>query len=265
MAKEKINELTSDYKSYNRAVNVLFFIACFMVLVLLFLKLFPEESISKIFAPLVDSGLISPFFIAISALLASSSVMKSITSSQLLHEENKIVDKSKFYLEKSLEELKNIHSLLQDKNNNKVTWILASRVIKLTEELANKITEEHHKKVFNLQKYQIQHKLREAFKWKENDGFPLSFYAGLKNWETCRDSDALAEIKNVIINNQLNEESIIVIFDFLKFPDNYTDPLDDVKAPRTDEEIEEWRRNGGISNINTCAWIYLKNKAKSVS
>lgn len=202
-----------------------------------------------------DILLISAFCILISSLLASSAVMKNSAKDN--------VDKiSNFYLDKSLIELNNIYQLLKNQNNDRVTWILVSRIILLVDELSSKIELEHHKKVFDLQKFQIQHKIRDLLSYEKDEGLPVSFFIGLKDWKTIKESDALIKINTIFIENQLSEESLVVIFDFIKYPDNYDDPLLNIKTPKNLDKLNEWKNSGSNNGITLGVFLYLKIKLK---
>lgn len=226
--------------------NILFFGFLSIALFLFFnlaCKIYQNDSIV----------LISAFCILISSLLASSAVMKNSVKDNV----EKI---SNFYLDKSLIELDNIYKLLKNQNNDRVTWILVSRIIILVDELSSKIELEHHKKVFDLQKFQIQHKIRDLLSYEKDEGLPVSFFIGLKNWKNIKDSDALSQISPIFVENQLNEKILIKIFDFIKYPDNYDDPLLNIKTPKNIEELEKWKNNGGNVGITLGAYMYLKKK-----
>ena len=192
--------------------------------------------------------LFSSYCILISALLASSAVMKNYTE-----ESSKKI--SNFYLEKSLIELSNIYNLLKNKNNNRVTWILVSRVILLVDELSNKITEKYHKKVFKLQKFQIQHKIINLLANDSDSGLPISFYAGLEEWKTTKNAEAINEISNSYISNELDPKSILVVYNFIEFPDNYKDPLLKIKLFENMDQLNKWKETS--SNKNILSGIYV--------
>ncbi|MGM0518369.1 MAG: hypothetical protein ACQERD_01855 [Campylobacterota bacterium] len=182
----------------------------------------------------------APFGILLSALLASTAVLKTISKSQEVSQKKEKYDKSEFYMNKSIEGLNQVFELLKDLNNNRVVWIQAARVLDKTLELSNFITEENHKKVFELQRFMIKNNLSKLFNEVDGQsyGLPLSFFAGLENWKNEKDSEAINELKRITIQNQLNPESVIAIFKFLKFEDDYVDPLDDNSVPLNDNEAK---------------------------
>lgn len=208
-------------------------------------------------------SLLGAIGIILSAFIASMSVMVSTQNTNRLDNEKKKYDKSEFYLEKVLLELENVFELLKDRNNDRVTWILASRILTLVIDLSKKITEENHKMIYSLQSFQLKHKLREVFEYEEKKSLPLAFYAGLENWQKESIEAARKEIQSPIIKNELDLESIIVIFDFISFPNPYTDPLTKIVVPE-DKDLEEWQNNGSTNFIKSGAVKYIKEKRNKI-
>jgi hypothetical protein len=183
--------------------------------------------------------------VGLAALLASATVMKNIENTNKIEKEKKEKENSAFYLEKSISELNNVYDLLKDKNNDRVTWILAARVLKMALELSENITQESHKKFYKLNELQLKHKLLDLFSNAEYRN--LSFYVGCQNPLEGDVNSAI--IQFVRYKNQakhLNEKSIYTIFSFIEYPDDFNDPLEDIKIPDNDEEMNKWKRRGGI-------------------
>lgn len=186
--------------------------------------------------------------VGLAALLASATVMKSIANTNRIEEQKKQKEESEFYLNKSISELTNVYDLLKDKNNDRVTWILAARVLAMALELSKKIKCDNHKEFYNLQKLQLKHKLLDLFKSEEYS--KLAFYIGCENPLQKDDINAIAEyIKNSDININLDETSLYEIFTFLEYPDDFKDPLYDDKVPDNDDKMEAWTNQGSLKKF----------------
>ncbi|MCG3651944.1 hypothetical protein L5F32_06630 [Aliarcobacter butzleri] len=182
--------------------------------------------------------------VGLAGLLASATVVKNIENTNKIEKEKKEKESSEFYLNKSISELNNVYELLKDKNNDRVTWILAARVLNLALELSKKIKLENHKEFYNLQEFQLKHKLLDLFKSEEYK--KLSFYVGCNNPLEIDYNRAISEyFKNMYKGNHLAEISLYEIFSFLEYPDDFKDPLDNDKLPINDDELESWIRKGG--------------------
>lgn len=159
--------------------------------------------------------LLSAIGIVLSAFMASISVMKNIENANNIEKQKKYKEDSEFYLNKSISELNNVYDLLKDKNNDRVTWILAARVLNMALELSNKITLESHKEFYNLYEFQLKNKLLDLFSSEEYQ--MLSFYLGLKNPIKYRDGVAKIEFtnnKDKLTN--LEESSLFQIYSFFR-------------------------------------------------
>ncbi|MCG3671952.1 hypothetical protein [Aliarcobacter butzleri] len=184
--------------------------------------------------------------VGLAGLLASASVMKNIANTNKIEKEKKEKESSEFYLNKSISELNNVYELLKDKNNDRVTWILAARVLNLALELSKKIKLENHKEFYNLQEFQLKHKLLDLFKSEEYK--KLSFYVGCNNPLEIDYNSAISEyFRSEYEGNHLAKISLYEIFSFLEYPDNFKDPLDDNKLPKTYGELEAWIKKGGVN------------------
>lgn len=201
-----------------------------------------------------DISFAAPFGILLSALLASTAVLKTIFKNQEVAQKKEKYDKSEFYMHKSIDGLNQVYELLKNLNNSRIIWIQAARILDKTLELSSFITEENHKKVYELQKFIIRNNLYRIFNTTSDDfGLPLEFFAGLDNWKNKKSSEAIEEIDSITVQNQLSPESVIAIFQFLKFPKDYVDPLrEKYKIPDNNKEIED------LVGIMTDASLYLQ-------
>ena len=246
----------------NIVLNAVFIILCLIaIIVFLFIS-------NGIYVAIIENEkvlllkLLVPMGVLISAALASTSVMKSIYSTKIIHEENqqtvKLVNentlkytKSEFYMDKSISGLEHVYDLLKDQNNNRVTWIHASRMLIETLEISKGITEDNHKKVYHLKEYEIQYKLYDKFNFEEAQGMPIAFFSGMTDWKVFTPenySTALNIISSSSMKNKLDPTSIFIIFDFIKFRKT-DDPYETMPIPKTQKELNVWLENSGIDII----------------
>lgn len=203
------------------------------------------------------SGL-APIGILIASFIASVSVMKSIAHNDFNNKANKENQDSKFFMDESIKGFENVFKLLEDRNNDRVTWIHAMNTLQTSLELESGISDQAHKKAYELQKDLIKMKLIKTLT-QGNDlkSLPTSFFYGVPNWSdeemTAETAYALSESKRTIsywdrefdVNpvpplNSLDVTSIAIIYDFIT--DNPT--------PTSEEKLfasEEWVNRSGIA------------------
>ena len=125
-------------------------------------------------------GLISALGILISALLASYSVMLNIENTNKIESDRQNAERSKFYLEKSLSGLNIVYEKLKDQNNDRTIWIHTARILESIKEIEKYIILDEHKKVYEIEKANIKHKIRQLLTYNNSDNrgysMPLSFF-----------------------------------------------------------------------------------------
>jgi hypothetical protein len=157
--------------------------------------------------------------------------------------------RSKIFLDLAKEGLESVYDMLKDQNNNRITWIRASRDMLHAINLANEIRNSHYLEAYHQFEEKIRHKLYIALTtFNQESGkrksLPPQFFYGVSNWKEEKPLDEVAkETSDQIIvnspsidhNNEepqpipLSEKSVVAIFNFLKYPDDYDDPLVKVK------------------------------------
>lgn len=237
-----INPLYDESKnvhSTTRILNVLWTVGAIFILYIIFLMLNILPTSMKLKTE--SNILLSSIGISLSAFIASASVMKNIANTNHLENLKKEKENSEFYLNKSISELTNVYDLLKDKNNDRVTWILASRVLLMSLELSKKIKLENHKEFYNLQELQLKHKLMDLFNSAEYK--TLAFYIGIEKPLEVEETTAI--IKYIYEKGKiehLDEASLYEIFSFLEYPKDFSDPLNDDKLPKNENEMDSWCR-----------------------
>lgn len=202
----------------NVMLSTTWYLALFYVIGIFYLFLTNETS--------VLIGL-TPIGMMIAALIASASVMKNIAETKANEAEKHRKESSKFHLDQCSEGLKTFYELINDGNNSRVIWIEASRTILTVLNLSEKITEPHHKDFFELEKSKYRHKLyalyEKIFDGYEDQGY--MFFTGEKDWAFTHDTiDDL--VNNPYGIDYLDPDTVIAVFSFLDYPEDYNDPLD---------------------------------------
>ncbi len=198
--------------------------------------------------------------VGFAALLASASLLKSIANTKKIDDNKSESEESEFFLNKSIEELNNVYELLKDKNNDRITWILAARVLNMSLELSNKIKKDSHKEYYHLQEFQLKNKLLDLFESEEYS--KLEFYAGVDNPLNSNKALAIDYISDYLLDSRkikcLDEASLITIFSFVEFSEDFNDPIDDNKVPDTLEEFNRWIKKGSIRTIKSHLKTYFE-------
>ncbi|QLE45752.1 hypothetical protein FD723_36490 (plasmid) [Nostoc sp. C052] len=165
-----------------------------------------------------------------------------------LNEAAKLADKekqvSKFFLEQSLSGFNHTVELLRDRNNNRLKWISAARILQQSLYLSKKITEEEHKSILQIETDRYRHQLWEILNPNDKDITAAFFYgasdANLDIHEAAKQSsipvpgEPQSRFSSV---HNLSEQSLFVIWNFMKFPENYADPLSQKFSKEQTEEL----------------------------
>ncbi len=118
----------------------------------------------KSIAPLTGA-----FAILISAGIASTSVMKSIHTTQQNEKKKAEKEESKFFLDKCIKALGHVHDLIGNRQNNIFSWRDASSSLLYMKEISKLIMEESHKKIFAMEFSQHSSKLFQSFMTKNGE------------------------------------------------------------------------------------------------
>jgi preprotein translocase subunit Sec61beta len=165
------------------------------------------------------------------------------------------------YLSLARESFQEVVNLLKDRNNDRMIWVRAARLLLQTMELKKKIQTQDIIKAFELAEESTRIELYMILTIQpegsgKREALPPQFYYGIEDWETEEVLDEAA-IKGgsksaggqVTIDKNLPEpsskllskHSVVAIYEFLKFPENYDDPL-----PKVEVWTEGWEESHGI-------------------
>jgi uncharacterized membrane protein YciS (DUF1049 family) len=144
------------------------------------------------------------------------------------------------------------YDLLKDQNNNRVTWIRAARILYDSLGLKKEIKLPPYVKAFNLAEEKLRNQLYRVLQTEPENPYesgkvslPGQFFYGNENWknsELTLDDVAIrskSPIKAYSVtidkitpepkSEGLSESSVVAIYEFLKYPEEYDDPLDEIK------------------------------------
>lgn len=177
------------------------------------------------------------------------------------------------YLSLARESFDEVFILLEDRNNNRETWVRAARLLLHGKMLHQKIVSDEIKEAYLLSEEHLRSKLYRTLNFEGNDfaekqPLPPQFFYGINGWETEQTlenaaikscPDVKAQWSSIDKNydfsgsSELSPASVIAIFDFLKFPENYDDPLKTV--PTWDDRWED------ASGIDMGARRYIHHRS----
>lgn len=160
------------------------------------------------------------------------------------------------YLSLARDSFDEVFDLLKDRNNDRVIWVRASRLLLQALDLRIKIKTPDIIEAFELAEERLRTELYRTLsiskgRHKSRHSLPPQFFYGIEDWETEKSMDAAAikaasemVVSSVTIDENLPEpssgslavKSVIAIYDFLKFPDNYNDHL---------QKVKDWEDNWG--------------------
>jgi len=162
---------------------------------------------------------------------------------------NKESGKSEKQLELAKSHLNHAVELLLDRNNDCGTWIYAANNFLDAGDIAKRLVMPEYMRAYKAEAAKARHKLSEILIIKdpvsgEEKPLPPQFFYGIKNWTEVSGPDQAARkgslhcksysinLKNVpplMSMHQLDAQSVMVVYDFLEFPQDYVDRLRSVK------------------------------------
>jgi hypothetical protein len=129
---------------------------------------------------------------------------------------------SKFYLDEAVKGIEAAFALLRDGNNNRVTWVLAARILSRVQVLAGNLTSEAHKSVYAIHKDIYRVRFGDILLIGVHDRG--AFFYGVE--EHIKDlDDARAKHEEVHDVLPIPESAIREVFEFAKFPRDYDNTL----------------------------------------
>lgn len=188
-----------------------------------------------------------PSFVVSIAVLTA--LLTYLREKAKLEKEN-IEKRSKVFLELARDGLEGAYEMLKDQDNNRTTWVRASRDLLHALNLAKEIKTSQYLEAYRLFEEKIRHKLYLALsvldeKTGERQSLPPQFFYGVTGWkddktldDVAKETSSKVEAGSVSIDyickephsTPLSANSVVAIFDFLEYPTDYDDPLKKVKV-----------------------------------
>jgi len=157
---------------------------------------------------------------------------------------------SRFHLNSWLSAYKKARNLLRDGNNDRAKWVHAARVLRLAEDLEKKITEESHRRVFEIHQMEYRYLFAEFLRKPSIHFYGVSprfmeeisklsrekmlDEAGERDWEVkMRDPD---ELRDPDVQ-PIPEEALYAVWQTAQWPYPYRDPLDGLKFSKEDRHL----------------------------
>jgi len=154
---------------------------------------------------------------AIALLVAAGAFIWQIYS----HHQEKAYAKSQFALQSFLESYNQVLELLSDGNNNRVTWVMAARIIERANQISKSISEQVHIDVLEIQKERYRREMANIFGYMNPEKGGWFFY-GSDNTGTDIDTAAREAFTSVA---NIPEGVLATLYAVATYPSNYEDPL----------------------------------------
>lgn len=206
----------------------------------------------KIIAPLIGA-----LAILISAGIASASVMKSIHITKLNEIRKHEKEESKFYLDKSIQYLSHVYELLKKRPKDFMPWREASSILLSMKSISKYITEESHKKIFEVEYSQYSSKLFESI-FKDEKGN----YSPITSVFFCLDIHDETTLKTAFENSKvrMNPMYIIPIFDFAEQTNNNF--LENASDYEIWEQLDLTREKDSLLTLCALNYIHLYKESE---
>lgn len=155
--------------------------------------------------------------------------------------------RSKIVFEQCKQGLDVAYRMLEDQNNDRITWLRAARLLRRSISLSQSIESAEYRLAYGLAEEEVRAKLFEVLSLKgqhgERNALPPAFFFGHPQWkeqggrkleELAMETSMQTQVFNVSESDpvpdlpvrNLAEASVKVVYDFMKFPTDYSDPLD---------------------------------------
>lgn len=183
------------------------------------------------------------------------------------HEREK--HQSEFFYRQAASGLDEAFGLLRDQNNDRVIWVRAARSLLQAQELSKFIHLPEYQSAYRLYEHKIRNDLYLALTVHDEttgqrNALPPQFFYGVRNWRAMRPLDEVAkeastrsEAYEVTLDNlppqphlqPLSHKTVVAIYDFLNYPDNYDDPLQRVSTWTDDWTASHGEKMGAARYI----------------
>ncbi|MBK6357935.1 MAG: hypothetical protein IPF44_15150 [Betaproteobacteria bacterium] len=137
------------------------------------------------------------------------------------HNANIKQERSKFALESALDAYEHGLALLEDGNNNRVTWVTAARILERANEITSAISSPVHKAVMEVQRerYRIRASTILGYDDATKD---VCFFRGERTESLDHEEQRSSRRQQL---SELAESSLATVYDLASYPRGYDDPL----------------------------------------
>jgi len=148
-----------------------------------------------------------------------------------------------------------VGELINNENNSTIIWVRAARILLEAEALRAKIRTSAIAHAATLSAMQLRNKLYDQLAFDKIDvdtrhPLPAQYFYGIEDWASEKSIDeaakhsstrikahklALDSVSPSIAHTAINPKAVIAIYDFMNYPDNYVDLL---------EQVQTWEGDG---------------------
>jgi hypothetical protein len=164
---------------------------------------------------------------ALALLVAACALVWQMIS----HRKEKAYTKSHFALQSALESYSQAVEILSDGNNDRVTWITSARIVERAHQIAERITEQVHLDVLEVQLERYRRQMANIL-GLDNPSKGAWFFYGSQNPGTDIETAARESTSGILTAHgkksqlaYLSERSLATLYELAGYPTNYEDPL----------------------------------------
>ncbi|MET0070268.1 MAG: hypothetical protein ABW096_09505 [Candidatus Thiodiazotropha sp.] len=226
--------------------------------------------------------LLTQILIASGVFFAGLTYYNSIQRQKIEDEKNQ----SKLFVDYASKNFNLVIDLLEDKNNDRVTWIRAARILLDTISLKNIIRSPEYLKAYEIEEFICRGELYKILSIiddnRKYNPLPAAFFFGIKDWQHMKFNDVIIQALKTKKGNTkvkyseniydafdqvLEISSVKAIYEFLKYGEDFKDPLTKAKKGWGDDYApymghaqgakrfthlyeNHYERNGRIYNLN---------------
>lgn len=138
------------------------------------------------------------------------------------HNANLKQEQSRFALESALSAYEHGLTLLEDGNNNRVTWVTAARILERANEITFEISSSVHKAVMEVQRerYRIRASIILGYNDPTRD---VGFFQGVEMPVQLDPKGNRSSLRQQL--SELAESSLATLYNLASYPSGYEDPL----------------------------------------
>ena len=218
-------------------------------------------SIGMNFAPLIDASSWFGSILNVAAWapadtfqhLPAMAISTAALIALLAYNRGKKQSRSEFFFDQSTRGLDEVYDLLKDQNNDRVIWVRAARSLLQAKRLAKEIELDEYQRAYRLYELRVRNDLYLALTIRDpksghRQPLPPHFFFGLPDWQADADAEKTLDEVAIKASNPieaytvtidklppeptlypLSEKTVTAIFDFLDYPEDFVETLDDVK------------------------------------